>query len=285
MPKVKTNTCSPYSRLFQNSEFCFFIDESVLFCKFCEVKVNAQKRFTVLQHLKTKKHIRLVNRINKPKKSQQLLEFNLPTKKCQFNKDLCEAMLFANIPLYKLENVKFRAFLQEYTGKEIPKEATLQEQRVRQLINEEEVGDRKPSQFLRHLRSLAGTTTLQDNILRQLWLRRLPSHAQAILTAQSELPLEKVAELADKIVKVQSAPSQFVHAVATMNDKKELDVFAAIEALTKQVSKLCAKRPQHICSRSRSRSNVERSNGKGWCWYHSTYGEKAIRCKAPASTR
>uniref|UniRef100_A0A2S2NDW7 DUF659 domain-containing protein n=1 Tax=Schizaphis graminum TaxID=13262 RepID=A0A2S2NDW7_SCHGA len=34
-------------------------------------------------------------------------------------------MLFANIPLYKLENVKFRAFLQEYTGKEIPKEATL----------------------------------------------------------------------------------------------------------------------------------------------------------------
>lgn len=34
-------------------------------------------------------------------------------------------MLFANIPLYKLENVKFREFLQEYTGKEIPKEATL----------------------------------------------------------------------------------------------------------------------------------------------------------------
>jgi hypothetical protein len=34
-------------------------------------------------------------------------------------------MLFANIPLYKLENIKFREFLQEYTGKEIPKEATL----------------------------------------------------------------------------------------------------------------------------------------------------------------
>jgi len=34
-------------------------------------------------------------------------------------------MLFANIPLYKIEIVKFRAFLQEYAGKEIPKEATL----------------------------------------------------------------------------------------------------------------------------------------------------------------
>ncbi|XP_050521760.1 uncharacterized protein LOC126908202 [Daktulosphaira vitifoliae] len=156
-----------------------------------------------------------------------------------------------------------------------------EEQRVRQLINEEELGDRKPSQFLRHLRSLAGTTTLQDNILRQLWLRRLPSHAQAILTAQSELPLDKVAELADKIVEVQPAPSQFVHAVATTNNKKELDVLAAIEALTKQVSELCAKRPQRSRSRSRNRSNVELTNGKGWCWYHSTYGEKAAKCKAP----
>ncbi|XP_050547189.1 uncharacterized protein LOC126908902 [Daktulosphaira vitifoliae] len=165
--------------------------------------------------------------------------------------------------------------------KQITRLSISEEQRVRQLINEEELGDRKPSQFLRHLRSLAGTTTLQDNILRQLWLRRLPSHAQAILTAQSELPLDKVAELADKIVEVQPAPSQFVHAVATTNNKKELDVLAAIEALAKQVSELCAKRPQRSRSRSRNRSNVELTNGKGWCWYHSTYGEKAAKCKAP----
>ncbi|CAB0033515.1 unnamed protein product [Trichogramma brassicae] len=51
-----------------------------------------------------------------------------------------------------------------------------EEQRVRQLISEEELGDRKPSQFLRHLRSLAGNTIVQDNLLRQLWLQRLPSH-------------------------------------------------------------------------------------------------------------
>jgi len=49
----------------------------------------------------------------------------------------------------------------------------------------------------------------------------------------------------------------------------------------KQVSELCAKRPKHIRSRSRSRSNLERTNGKGWCWYHSTYGEKAAKFKAP----
>ncbi|KAL4097517.1 hypothetical protein QTP88_022289 [Uroleucon formosanum] len=126
MPKVKANTSSRL--LSYVSEFgssVFLVDQSVLFCKLCEVKVSAEKRFTVLQHLKTEKHIKSVNRIDKSKKSQQLLEFNPPTKKCQFNKDLCEAMLFANIPLYKIENLKFKAFLQEYTGKEIPKEATL----------------------------------------------------------------------------------------------------------------------------------------------------------------
>ncbi|KAL4126775.1 hypothetical protein QTP88_010984 [Uroleucon formosanum] len=126
MPKVKANTSSRL--LSYVSEFgssVFLVDQSVLFCKLCEVKVSAEKRFTVLQHLKTEKHIKSVNRIDKSKKSQQLLEFNPPTKKCQFNKDLCEAMLFANFPLNKIENLKFKAFLQEYTGKEIPKEATL----------------------------------------------------------------------------------------------------------------------------------------------------------------
>ncbi|XP_025264176.1 uncharacterized protein LOC112637821 [Camponotus floridanus] len=48
-----------------------------------------------------------------------------------------------------------------------------QEQRIRQLLEREELGDRKPSQFLRHLSTLAGTT-VSDDLLRTLWLGRLP---------------------------------------------------------------------------------------------------------------
>jgi len=68
MPKVKTNTY--YSRLqsyvseFGNS--VFLIDQSVLFSKLCDVRVSAEKRFTVMQHNITEKHIKSVNR-NKPK--------------------------------------------------------------------------------------------------------------------------------------------------------------------------------------------------------------------------
>ncbi|CAH2097733.1 unnamed protein product [Euphydryas editha] len=77
-----------------------------------------------------------------------------------------------------------------------------EEQRFRQLIDEKELGDWRPSQFLRHLRSLAEVTLSDENILRQLWMRRLPQHLQAILAAQAELSLEKVAEVADKILEV-----------------------------------------------------------------------------------
>jgi hypothetical protein len=48
MPKVKTNTCSRLqSYVSEFGSSVFLIDESLLFCKLCEVKVSAQKRFTV----------------------------------------------------------------------------------------------------------------------------------------------------------------------------------------------------------------------------------------------
>lgn len=42
---------------------------------------------------------------------------------------------------------------------------TSQEKKLRQLLEHEEIGDRKPSQFLRHLRGLAGTA-VPDELLK-----------------------------------------------------------------------------------------------------------------------
>jgi hypothetical protein len=39
----------------------FSTDCTILFCKICEVKLNCKKRFTVIQHVKTNKHERLLN--------------------------------------------------------------------------------------------------------------------------------------------------------------------------------------------------------------------------------
>lgn len=40
----------------------FFADDRVLFCKVCELKVEFARQPSVLQHIKTKKHARMVMR-------------------------------------------------------------------------------------------------------------------------------------------------------------------------------------------------------------------------------
>ena len=54
--------------------------------------------------------------------------------------------------------------------------STSREQRVRQLLSHEEMGDRKPSQFLRDLKSLA--PDVPDYFLRTIWASRLPPHVR-----------------------------------------------------------------------------------------------------------
>lgn len=162
--------------------------------------------------------------------------------------------------------------------------STSEEQRVRQLISEEELGDRRPSQFLRHLRSLAGVTLSDENILRQLWMRRLPQHLQAILTAQADLPLDKVAELADKILEVSPGiPAQRPPSVCSTSD-----LAARLDELTKQVAALTSAggriRSRSISRRrNRSQTRTPTPAGEKICWYHRIFKDKATKCLSPCS--
>jgi hypothetical protein len=47
-----------------------------------------------------------------------------------------------------------------------------EEQRFRQLLTPETIGNRKPSQYLRHLRSLAPDAS--EKLLRTIWISQLP---------------------------------------------------------------------------------------------------------------
>ncbi|CAK1592460.1 unnamed protein product [Parnassius mnemosyne] len=134
-----------------------------------------------------------------------------------------------------------------------------EEVRVRQLLNDEELGDRKPSQFLRHLRSLAGSTLTEESILRQLFMRRLPQHLQAILAASAD-PLDDIAIRADKILEVApslaSSSSPFVHATSASSSGPTFDLCALaaqVQQLSATVAALTRTRENHR-SRSRSKS-------------------------------
>ncbi|XP_076384356.1 uncharacterized protein LOC117225084 [Megalopta genalis] len=70
--------------------------------------------------------------------------------------------------------------------------------RIQQLLEKEEMGDRTPSQFLRHMQNLAGQA-VPDKFLGTLWTGRLPSMIRAIVSAQPDIPLNKLAQIADQI--------------------------------------------------------------------------------------
>ncbi|KAL4141628.1 hypothetical protein QTP88_004236 [Uroleucon formosanum] len=102
----------------------------------CEIKIKFEKKYNVSQHIKTDKHQKNVKRKNEQaqKKVQQLLT-NQNSVKSDFNMDLCQAMVSANIPLNKLSNNVFRTFLEKYTGKSIPMEATLRKGYIDDIFN------------------------------------------------------------------------------------------------------------------------------------------------------
>lgn len=81
-----------------------------------------------------------------------------------------------------------------------------QEHKTRRLLEHEEIGDRKPSQFLRHLRGLAGNV-VGDKVLRTVWLSRLPAYIQPHLVTRTEDTNDQLADIADAIVEATRAPA------------------------------------------------------------------------------
>uniref|UniRef100_A0A5S6Q052 Peptidase A2 domain-containing protein n=1 Tax=Trichuris muris TaxID=70415 RepID=A0A5S6Q052_TRIMR len=79
------------------------------------------------------------------------------------------------------------------------------ERRIHQALHAEELGDRKPSEFLRYLQQLL-ERPLSDPILRELFLSRLPNHVRSTLVPFSDLELGQLAELADRVIVHQSTP-------------------------------------------------------------------------------
>ena len=56
-----------------------------------------------------------------------------------------------------------------------------EQKRLHQLLIAKELGDHQPSQLLHRMRQLLGDNVLEDGILRQLFLQRLPQNIQLIL--------------------------------------------------------------------------------------------------------
>ena len=78
------------------------------------------------------------------------------------------------------------------------------QKRINQLIPNEELGDRKPSIFLRHLKNLAGSQADNEEFIRPLFLKRLPASISQILASMPDSSVDNLAKSADAIIQYQA---------------------------------------------------------------------------------
>ncbi|XP_025836388.1 uncharacterized protein LOC112906452 [Agrilus planipennis] len=171
-----------------------------------------------------------------------------------------------------------------------------QEERTRRLLEHEAIGDRKPSQFLRHLRDLGGSA-VSESVVRTLWLGRLPSSLQAILATQKNSSLDQVADLADAVHEATKITTPCIAETQSPSLEAQVQIQLAqltlhlreeLASIRQEVSAIRDNRPPESHrprsrSTSRRRSRSREPPASGVCWYHWQFGNRANKCKHPCN--
>nr|VZI00062.1 unnamed protein product [Spirometra erinaceieuropaei] len=93
-------------------------------------------------------------------------------------------------------------------------------QRYHQLIKEESLGDRKPSELLRRMRSLLGDMQVNDKFVKEMFLERLPADVQTILASgYQDLTVSQLAEMANRTIEVQRFQSPSVAPISSSSSQ------------------------------------------------------------------
>ena len=84
--------------------------------------------------------------------------------------------------------------------------------KLKQLLTAEELGDRKPTQLLQKMKLLLAEKVkiIDSSLLRELFLQRLPLNVQMILGLADTMAIDKLAEMADRVMDVGTPAISFV---------------------------------------------------------------------------
>lgn len=186
------------------------------------------------------------------------------------------------------------------------------EKKLHQLLEEMVLGDQKPSLFYRRMQELAGDQLPKDT-LRILWIKRLPPTVRAVLTGSGIQDIDKLADIADKIMETTSMgeiaevnhapPAQSTSFASTADLERKLNFVIEELQLLKTQQNNSWHNQNYRRDRSRSRSSRPTSRSQSprkpyvdfddqsarpgdsnyLCYYHYVFGEKARKCAEPCS--
>ncbi|XP_037521187.1 uncharacterized protein LOC119397976 [Rhipicephalus sanguineus] len=180
--------------------------------------------------------------------------------------------------------------------------AVSQRARIQQLLSAEELGDRRPSQLLRRMKQLLGDNarSVDDALLRELFLQRLPANVQMVLATASTMDLTGLAALADKVMEVATpaiaatTPSTGESTTTLRTLQSSSTAQSPLDALCERLERIVSaaehRRASPHRSRHRSSSKPRRtptsrdaSPTPGICYYHRRFGNDARHCRRPCA--
>ena len=163
-----------------------------------------------------------------------------------------------------------------------------EQRRLQRLLHATELGDRKPSQLLRHMRQLLGNSVTDADrpLLRELFLQRLPPTVRMVLASNAaDTSLEDIAQLADRIMDV--APPTVAALTPTCSAQDEVKALRTeIDQLKELVTSLASRPPRQRSPsprRTRRLTPPPSSPNMGLCWYHARFGDRARKCTSPCT--
>lgn len=147
-------------------------------------------------------------------------------------------------------------------------------EKIRKLLTNQGHDEKRPSQLLRDLKTLAGNN-VADEILKEIWMQRLPSHIQTVLQVSSE-NLDKLGILADNIASIVQPE------ILATSSRDEIEVLRnEVQILKNELKQLnMQQKPRLNSPRNKPSSTSPTSN---CCWYHQKFGHRARRCQPPCS--
>nr|VZI11282.1 unnamed protein product [Spirometra erinaceieuropaei] len=153
--------------------------------------------------------------------------------------------------------------------------------RYHQLLKEESLADRKPSELLRRMRSLPGGMQTNEKPVK-MFLERLPADVQTILASGSQdLTVSQLTEMADRVIEVQRFQSPSVDQISTSSSTVNEHLMKQVSAMADETAFLKLQLARLTSSRSRSRRRSRsRPRTADTCWYHTNFGVKARRCSS-----
>lgn len=158
--------------------------------------------------------------------------------------------------------------------------------KLKSLLQEITIGDMKPSSFLRRMKELS-CGKVPDNLLKNLWLQRLPVTMQHVLSTHAG-SLEELAQLADVMFDISEAPQ--IQAISPdqgnnfddlVNVVRQLE--AKVESLKKDFRGSKESNGQKSRHRSSTPSKASSVNKHDTCFYHRKFGKKATKCRKPCN--